>query len=89
MTLKQAKKLKVGQIIYDSLLPKQPNNLIRRWKVNGKVQTWKRDDSRVKVPIKYGLYNFAYLTENNLNGFHLTEERARKKLESEISKKGA
>jgi len=27
-------------------------------KVNGKVRTWKRDPSRVEVPLKYGLYEY-------------------------------
>ena len=39
----------------------------QRWRVNGKVKTWKRDASRVQVPIKNGLYNYDYLTENDLS----------------------
>jgi hypothetical protein len=40
------------------------------WRVNGKVKTWKRDESRFKVPIKFGLRGYAYLTENNAHMFH-------------------
>jgi hypothetical protein len=32
-------------------------------RANGKVQTWKRDPSRVKIPAKYGLYEYFYITE--------------------------
>ena len=28
-------------------------------KINGAVKTWKRDPSRVEVPVKYGLYEYA------------------------------
>jgi hypothetical protein len=30
----------------------------RQAKVNGKIRTWKRDATRVEVPLKYGLYEY-------------------------------
>lgn len=30
----------------------------RQVKVNGAVRTWKRDPSRVEIPVKYGLYEY-------------------------------
>ena len=36
-----------------------------RWRVNGKVQTWKRDPSRIRVPLKHGLYQYGYLYETD------------------------
>lgn len=38
----------------------------RQAKVNGKVRTWKRDASRVEVPIKYGLYEYGTLEARDL-----------------------
>jgi hypothetical protein len=32
---------------------------LRRIKINGAVRTWKRDPSRIEVPCKYGLYEYA------------------------------
>lgn len=32
------------------------NGVIRRVRLNGAVKTWKRDTSRVSVPLKYGMY---------------------------------
>lgn len=47
ITLEQEKQLRVGDILHDR------NH--KRWKVNGKVKTWKRDPSRVDFPVKHGL----------------------------------
>lgn len=63
--LEDAKKLTVGDILLDA------NN--KRWKVNGKVRTWKRDTSRVEIPIKHGLYRYGYLTDGNLDYFRKEE----------------
>jgi hypothetical protein len=35
---------------------------LRIAKVNGRVRTWKRDSSRVEVPLKYGMYEHATLS---------------------------
>lgn len=46
----------------------------RIWRVNGAIQTWKRDSSRVKVPIKTGFRGpYSYVTETNLDRWHLPE----------------
>lgn len=58
MLIEQAKALKVGDIVVFGL---------QRWKVNGAVKLWKRSPEGVKVPLKRGLYDYAYLTENNMN----------------------
>jgi hypothetical protein len=38
-----------------------------RWRVNGAVQTWKRDAGRVRVPVKFGLYNYSSITETEID----------------------
>lgn len=65
ITLEQAKRLKHGDILYHVTL-KNSDGSAQRWRVNGKVKTWKRDVTRVQVPLKRGLYSHGYLTEHDL-----------------------
>lgn len=44
------------------------------WRVNGAVQTWKRDPSRLRVPIKFGLRGYDAITEHNAHMFHRASE---------------
>jgi hypothetical protein len=37
-----------------------------RVSINGKAQTWKTRPSEVKIPYKYGLYEYGYITENDI-----------------------
>ena len=77
MTLDEAKNLYVGQIIYHKF-HKNADGTPQRWKVNGVVKTWKHNSERVKIPLKYGLYAYDYLTENELDLVCLTEEECSK-----------
>lgn len=65
LTLKQAKNLKHGDTLYH-LINNNSDGTPQRWRVNGKVQTWKKDESKVKVPVKHGLRNCDYLDETTL-----------------------
>jgi hypothetical protein len=76
ITLSQAKKLKHGQTLYH-LVFKNADGTAQRWRVNGKVKTWKTQPERVQVPIKHGLYSYDYLTENELHLVSLTEPKPR------------
>lgn len=76
ITLSQAKKLKHGQTLYH-LAFKNADGTAQRWRVNGKVKTWKTQPNRVQVPIKHGLYNYDYLTEDTLHLVSLTEPKLR------------
>lgn len=67
ITLDEAKKLTYGDILIEGATE-------RRWKVNGKVKTWKTRPEEIKVPLKHGLYSFGYLTHNNR--FYFTKETA-------------
>lgn len=69
LTLEQARNLKPGDI----LTIDRPGNRNgpERWRVNGKVKTWKRDASAISVPIKHGLYEYGYVTASNLHLFNL------------------
>lgn len=34
---------------------------------NGKIQTWKRDESRISIPLKYGMYDAFRADEHDLS----------------------
>lgn len=65
ITLERLKSLERGDVICIPPTKRNPN--VERWRVNGKVQTWKRDASRVRVPVKHGLYAYAQITEQKLD----------------------
>lgn len=73
--LEQAKRLRYGQTVYHVHL-RNSDDSPYRFKVNGQPITWKRNTSAVRVPIKRGLREYAYLDETNLNEFCLTREEA-------------
>ncbi len=75
MTTEQAKALRLGDLVY---YPKKVKGTLKvfRLKVNGQPKTWVRSPDRVKVPIKYGLYEHDYITEKNCAFFHHTEHAA-------------
>ena len=75
ITLNEAKKLKHGDTLYH-VKNRNSDGTPQRWRVNGKVQTWKRNINRVKVPIKHGLYSYDYLTENDLELVCLNQDDA-------------
>ena len=72
ITLEEAKQLKSGTILYE-INKKNADGSARRWKVFGKVQTWTRDEKRISIPLKRGLYEHSHLTENNLWAFSLKQ----------------
>jgi hypothetical protein len=43
---------------------------------NGKTQTWKRSPERFRIPVKYGLYEYGNITEENAHLFFLTPDEA-------------
>ncbi len=47
---------------------------IIRVRVSGKCQTWKRDTSRFRLPVKYGLYESSEVNQSNAALFHLPED---------------
>ena len=66
ITLEQAKNLKYGQILHHAI-NENADGTPQRWRVNGKPKTWKTRPNEVKVPVKHGLYNYDYITENDLD----------------------
>ncbi|MHA1952445.1 MAG: hypothetical protein ACW96U_00675 [Candidatus Heimdallarchaeaceae archaeon] len=79
MTLQQAKKLRIGQIVYDTLKT-NADGTPYRWRVNGKIKLWKRYPERIQIPIKRGMYDYGNIIQNkdysNLQCVELTEKLA-------------
>lgn len=48
-----------------------------RFRVIGKVKTWKKDPSRVEIPLKRGMYEFVHITESDLPDWRKSGERSR------------
>lgn len=80
MNYKQAQSLKPGDRVHyvgrGGCSTQNPNKpiVVVRYRVTGKPKTWKRDPYRVTVPVKYGLYDHAYITEQTLSDWHLESE---------------
>jgi hypothetical protein len=64
-----------GDILYHGI-NKNADGSPQRWKVNGKVQVWKNEPYRFKIPVKYGLYGFGYVTDKNSEPFYTKEKCA-------------
>ena len=62
MTLDEAKKLQYRNTLIDTRTGK-------RWRVNGKVKVWKKDSSRILIPVKHGLFAYGYIDEYNIVHF--------------------
>jgi hypothetical protein len=77
ITLEQAKSLSYGQTLYHAE-NRNSNGTPQRWRVNGKPQTWVRTPSRVRVPLKYGLYTYDAIDETTLDLVYLNEEEVPK-----------
>ena len=71
MTLVQALNLKYRDVVHEEETPM--TTYCKRWFVNGKVKTWKRN-LNIRIPVKHGLYRYGYLTEHDLDSMHLESE---------------
>lgn len=76
VSLAQARRLRYNQVIYHRRL-KNVDGSAQRFVVKGKPKTWKTRPKEVRVPLKRGMYEYGYLTENNLGEFTLKEPRMR------------
>jgi len=66
ITLEQAKQLKRGDVLYHTVNINSDGSA-QRWRVNGKIATWKRNPERVMIPLKNGLYNHFSLSQDDLH----------------------
>jgi hypothetical protein len=44
-----------------------------KWRANGKCKTWKRSPERFSLPIKFGLYGYGHITEENCHLFEVAK----------------
>lgn len=72
LTLEQALQLRSGDILYQ-LDACNSDGSYCRWKVNGKVRTWKKDKSRVEIPVKHGMYTYGLILASFINRFSLSD----------------
>ena len=86
MTLEQAKNLKPYDHIYAVDYDASPPRVIRV-KVNGKPKTWKRRPNDVLIPVKYGLYTYFDIWDNDLDCWYLTEDEAQAELQRFLAKR--
>ena len=47
------------------------DSVCRQWRRNGQTQTWKRSPERFRVPVKFGLYRYAQITDSITDSVHL------------------
>lgn len=73
ITLEQAKALEYGDVLHSNS-NKNVDGTCQRWRVNGRVKTWKRNPEKVYVPLARGLYQHDYLKEKLLYLVHLASE---------------
>jgi len=77
ITIGQAGNLKYGELVRQIRAISQDTGEIHvltpvsQWRVNGKIKLWKRDPERFQLPIRHGLYNYGYLTNDNCHLFTL------------------
>ena len=77
ITREQVNGLKHGDILYHTF-NRNADGTPQRWRVNGKLKTWKTRPGEFILPIKNGLRNYDYLTERDSKIVCLTEEEAMK-----------
>ena len=70
ITYQQAVLLRRGEILHHVGL-KNADGTPARFRVNGACKTWKTRPGQFRVPLKRGMYQHAYLTEHNGDGFVL------------------
>ena len=55
------------------LTNKDKNKTPLKVRRNGATKTWKTRPNEFKVPVKYGLYEYAYITQDNAHEWQVME----------------
>jgi hypothetical protein len=72
MKIEEAKQLKCGDYIYIINEHYKSSGGRKRLKVNGMPKLWKRDPERIRIPVKYGLYDTGEVTNGTWEGGRYT-----------------
>lgn len=75
ITLTQAKALRPGQTLYVKDMY-NANGTAMRVRVSGQPKVWKTRPAEVQVPVKRGMYESTYITQDNLKMFSFDEPKA-------------
>lgn len=51
----------------------QPLDKPRTWRRNGKTKVWVKSPEKFRIPVKFGLYEYGYITEENAHLFESQE----------------
>lgn len=70
MTIQEAKELKYGDHVTSTKYGFDSKGNPRRFKINGAPKTWKTRPTEIRIPWKYGLYDYGYFTEADLDSVH-------------------
>lgn len=67
LTREKVDTLKMGQELYYPVRDKANKVVkIEKWRVNGKLKTWKKDKERFELPVKHGLRTFDTVDQNSM-----------------------
>jgi saccharopine dehydrogenase-like NADP-dependent oxidoreductase len=47
---------------------------VERWRRNGETKVWKTREGEFRVPVKFGLRSYSYITHLNAGEFHVASE---------------
>jgi hypothetical protein len=71
MNIETAKTLKTGQIVYHTEKKNKDGSAMRA-KVTS-IKTWKRNQSRIEIGLKHGLYDYAKFDQDEIQYLSLKE----------------
>ena len=71
ITLEQAKNVTWNDSFEHDTL-KNADGTPMRFRLNGAVKTWVRDTSRIRIPVKHGLYDYGVITNGTNEGNQFT-----------------
>jgi hypothetical protein len=73
ITIEQAKALEYRETIHSNN-QRNADGTCQRWRVNGRLKTWKRTPNQFQLPVKHGLYAYGYVTQETAYAVHLPGE---------------
>lgn len=80
MNIEQAKTLRFHEELHRGTCTRKigprggVRDSIKVVRVNGDIKTWKKDPSRIRIPIKIGFYGYGSIFEDDLDQYHRAAE---------------
>lgn len=59
---------------FHSSVWKYADGSCQRWRANGACKTWVTREREFRLPVKYGLRAYGYITHQNANEYHMPDE---------------